>query len=211
MTDLSTLMNRATADIGDATTVVIDDDMARAQRARRKRLRAGGFSGVAAAATLAIGLPLIAGGSPASAVDLIDYTGAQPDGFTLVELPEGWHLYVSDDSSLVLSPNNDPLIHDPGSGLIALEGRISISLVDEEFLPPFFESRTMAIDDTTARVWDMIDEGGASSGAVTVMVPQGEGDYLSVQLPRELHWTDAEASRFIEGIDVDDDARHTAG
>ena len=210
MTDLTTLMTRATADIGGATDATIDNDVTRAQRARRKRLGASGLGGATAVVTLALGLPLIAGGAPASAVELVAYAGSQPDGFTLEEVPEGWNLSVSDDSSLLLSPQDEPLPLDSANGLVGVEDLIAISLVAEESLPSL-ASRTLPISDTTARAYDMLGASDAPSGVVGVFVPQGEGMYLSVQLPRELHWSDAEASQFIEGIDVDADALVTDG
>ena len=214
MTDLSTLMTRATADIGSPTAASIDDDMARAQRAqraRRKRLGAGGFGGAAAVAALAVGFSFVGGGAPASAVDLVEYTGTQPQGFTLAEVPEAWHLYVSDDSSLVLSPLDDPSVHDSAAGLVALEGRISISVVSGKFLPDSLQPRDLVIDGTTARAYDMLDASDAPSGVVSVFVAEGEGRYLSVQLPDDHNWTDTEISRFIEGIEVAEQAPPTDG
>lgn len=213
MTDLSTLMNRATANIGDSSPAVIDNDMVRAQqaqRARRRRLGAGGFGGLAVAAALALSLPFVGSVRPASAVELVDYAGAQPAGFTLDEVPEGWHLFVSDNSSLVLSPESDPRTFDPSSGVVGLEGRIDISVVAEEFLPTL-DSRDLTIGGTAARAYDMLGEADTPSGVVGVFVPQSDGRYLSVQLPAELNWTDAEASEFIAGIDVDENATPTAG
>lgn len=215
MTDLGTLMNRATAHVGHTTATTIDDDMTRGQRARRarrKRLGLGGLGGVAAVLTLVIGLPSVGAVAPASAVDLVAYTGDQPEGFTIDETPEGWHLYVSDRTSLVLSPEDDPLVHDAGSDIVLLEGRIAISLVAKTFVPTStLESRNMTIDGTTARAYDMLSRSGTPSGTIRVVVPQGKGMYLSVQLPPELNWTDAETIRFIGGIDVDENALTTAG
>ena len=214
MTDLSSLMTRATADIGGATTAMVDGDMARAhraQRARRKRLGVGGLGGAAAVVTLTMGLSFVAGGAPASAVDLVEYTGTQPQGFTLEQIPEAWHLYVADDSSLVLAPSDDPSVHDTASGLVAVEGMISISLVSEAFLPATISPRNLTIDGTAARAYDMLGASDAPSGVVSVFVAEGDSRYLSVQLPEELNWTDAEISRFIEGIDVADQTPLTDG
>lgn len=209
MTNLNSLMTRATENIGEASDTTIANDLARARRARRARFGTGGVGG-AAVVTLALGFPLIAGGAPASAVELVDYVGSQPKGFTLEEVPEGWHLYVADDSSLILSPQSDPLVHDPASGVIAWEGRIAITLVAEESLPAL-ASRALRVGNDTAQAYNMLDASDTPSDVMSVFVPQGEGTYLSVQLPAELRWTDTEASQFIDGIDVDDHAVITAG
>ncbi|QTE28592.1 hypothetical protein [Pengzhenrongella sicca] len=208
MSDLTTLMSRATATVDATPAAVLDDDVSRGQRARRRRTRLVG-TGVAGAfaATVAVGAPLLTSTTPAAAAELVAYTAEQPAGFTIAEVPEGWHVLSSDRSSLMLADGDDD-----GSDPSSFEGRIVASLVGSQSLPGGeFEAQTFAVGGQEVLVYDMLEVDGQPGGTLGVFAPEGDGDYLSVQLPPELHWTGEVAARFVEGLDVTDDAGHTGG
>jgi hypothetical protein len=207
MSDLTTLMFRATATVDATPASVLDDDVSRGQRARRRRTRLVG-TGVAGvfAATVAVGVPLTST-APASAAELVAYTAEQPAGFTIAEVPEGWHVLSSDRSSLMLADGDDD-----GSDPNNLEGRIVASLVGSESLPGGdLEAQTFAVGGQEVLVYELLAVDGEPGGTLGVFAPEGDGDYLSVQLPPELHWKGEVAARFVEGLDVTDDAGHTVG
>ena len=208
MSDLTTLMSRATATIDATPAAVLDDDVSRGQRARRRRTRLVG-TGVAAAlaAVVAVGAPLTSTTPSAAAAELVAYTAEQPAGFTIAEVPEGWHVLSSDRSSLVLADGDDN-----GSDPNSFEGRIVASLVGSGALPGAdLDAESFAVGGQEVLVYKMLDENGEPGGTLGVFAPEGDGDYLSVQLPPELHWTSEVAARFVDGIDVTDQAGHTVG
>jgi len=208
MSDLTTLMSRATATVDATPASVLDDDVSRGQRARRHRTRLVG-TGVAAAlaAAVAVGVPLTSTAPSAAAAELVAYTAEQPAGFTIAEVPEGWHVLSSDRSSLVLADGDDN-----GSDPNSFEGRIVASLVGSGSLPGAdLDAETFAVGGQEVLVYEMLDADGEPGGTLGVFAPEGDGDYLSVQLPPELHWTSEVAARFVDGIDVTDQAGHTVG
>ncbi|KQR17288.1 hypothetical protein [Cellulomonas sp. Leaf334] len=208
MTDLTTLMSRATATVDATPAAVLDDDVSRGQRARRRRTRLVG-TGVAAvlAAAVAVGAPLTSTIPSAAAAELVTYRAEQPAGFTIAEVPEGWHVLSSDRSNMMLGD-----VDDDGSDPNSFEGRIVASLVSSGSLPgDDLEAQTFAVGGQEVLVYELLGADGEPGGTLGVFVPEGDGDYLSVQLPPELHWTGDVAARFAEGLDVTDEADHTVG
>lgn len=208
MSDLTTLMNRAAADLdGAPNPSTLDDDVHRGQHARRRRRSVVG-TGVAGAfaATVAVGLSLGPTAGSAAAVELVTYTEDQPDGFTIAEVPEGWHVLSSDQGNLVLADGADS-----GADENSFEGRIVASLVAAESLPTSLEAQTFTIDGAETSVYNMLGGDDQPSGTLGVFVTEEDGSYLSVQLPPELHWDAEAAAQFASGLDVTDSAEYSVG
>ncbi|MEP7765165.1 hypothetical protein [Sanguibacter sp. 25GB23B1] len=208
MSDLTTLMNRAAADLDSAPTPsTLDDDVHRGQHARRRRrgLVGTGLTG-AFAATVAVGLSLGPTAGPAAAVDLVTYTEQQPAGFTIAEVPEGWHVLSSDQGNLILADGDDS-----GADANSFEGRIVASLVGAESLPTSLEAETFTVDGAETFVYDMLGADHQPSGTLGVFVAESDGSYLSVQLPSELHWDGEAAAQFAGGLEVTDSAEYSVG
>lgn len=208
MSDLHTLMHRAAADLdGAPTPSTLDDDLRRGQHARRRRRGMVG-TGVAGTlvATAAVGLSLGPTAGAAAAVELVTYTDAQPAGFTIDEVPEGWHVLSSDQGNLILADGDDP-----GADANSFEGRIVASLVGAESLPTVLEAQTFTIDGAETFVYDMLGADDEPSGTLGVFVAEADGSYLSVQLPPELHWDGEAAAQFAGGLDVTDSAEPSVG
>ncbi|WP_258724623.1 hypothetical protein [Cellulomonas sp. NS3] len=208
MSDLTTLMTRATSaadTIPSAAT--LDDDLDRGRRARRRRTRLVGSGVVGAfAVTAAVGASLTSTAPSAAAAELVAYTAGQPAGFTIAEVPEGWHVLSSDAGNLVLADGDDA-----GADPNSFEGRIVASLVGQESVPSGIDARTFEVDGRDVLVYELLGADGEPDGALGVFAPEGDGDYLSVQLPPELHWTGDLAARFVEGLDVTESAQHSRG
>lgn len=208
MSDLTTLMNRAAADLdGAPTPSTLDGDLRRGQHARRRRrgLVGTGVTG-AFAATVAVGLSLGPTAGPAAAVELVTYTEEQPAGFTIAEVPEGWHVLSSDQGNLILADGNDS-----GADASSLEGRIVASLVGPESLPTSLEAQTFTIEGAETSVYNMLGADDQPSGTLGVFVAEADGGYLSVQLPPDLHWDGEAAAQFASGLDVTDSAEYSFG
>lgn len=208
MSDLTTLMTRATSTVGQApSAAALDEDVSRGRLARRRRTRLVGSGVVGAfAVTAAVGASLASTAPSAAAAELVAYTAAQPAGFTIAEVPEGWHVLSSDPSNLVLADADDD-----GADPNSFEGRIVASLVGEESVPVGLDAETFDVDGRDVLVYDLLGADGRPSGTLGVFAPEGDGDYLSVQLPAGLHWTGDIAARFVEGLDVTGSAQHTRG
>ncbi|MBB2925432.1 hypothetical protein [Cellulomonas cellasea] len=208
MSDLTTLMTRATsAAAATPSAATLDDDVSRGRRARRRRTRLVGSGAVGAlAVTAAVGASLTSTAPSAAAAELVAYTAEQPAGFTIAEVPEGWHVLSSDPSNLVLADGDDA-----GADPNSFEGRIVASLVGEESVPSGIDARTFDVDGRDVLVYELLGADGEPDGTLGVFAPEGAGDYLSVQLPPELHWTGDLAARFVEGLDVTASAEHSRG
>ncbi|MGW6131219.1 hypothetical protein ACWFNE_14440 [Cellulomonas sp. NPDC055163] len=207
MSDLTTLMTRATSAAVTPSAATLDDDVSRGRRARRRRTRLVGSGVVGAlAVTAAVGASLTSTAPSAAAAELVAFTAEQPAGFTIAEVPEGWHVLSSDAGSLVLADADDP-----GADPNSYEGRIVATLVGEASVPTGIDARTFEVDGRDVLVYELLDADGEPGGTLGVFAPEGDGDYLSVQLPPELHWEADLAARFVEGLDVTASAQHSVG
>jgi len=207
MSDLTTLMNRAAADVDGAPTLAtLDGDVQRGRQARRRRRGVVGTGvGGALAAVVAVGVSVGSTVGPAAAVDLVAYTDAQPAGFTIEEVPDGWHVLSSDAGNLVLADADDA-----GTDPDVFEGRIVASLVGEESLPSSLTPQTFVVDGEETFVYDLLGADDEPSGTLGVFVAD-DGGYLSVQLPAELRWDAEVAARFAGVLDVTDAAEPSFG
>lgn len=208
MSDLSTLMSRATADVASSpASATLDADLDRGRRARRHRTRLVGTGlGGAFAVTAAVGIGFGTSASPAAAVELVAYTDQQPAGFTIEQVPEGWHVLASDAGSLVLADADDS-----GADPSWFEGRIVATLVGEASLPTSLEAETFTVDGDRTLVYGMLGADGQPDGTLGVFAEEGDGAYLSVQLPPELGWSGEVAAEFAGGLAVTGSAEPTVG
>ena len=116
MIDLRNHLEERTGPPGPATVAQADADLARGRKALRRRRAAqtiaGSAFGVAAlvaaftVATTGTNAPPAAD-RPAvvSAAKLVAYKGAQPKGFTVDKVPDGWFIQSDENYSLVLAPD----------------------------------------------------------------------------------------------------------
>ncbi|MET0492409.1 MAG: hypothetical protein ABW000_04680 [Actinoplanes sp.] len=116
MIDLRNHLEERTGPTGPATVAQADADLARGRKALRRRRAAqtiaGSAFGVAAlvaaftVATTGTNAPPAAD-RPAvvSAAKLVAYKGAQPKGFTVDKVPDGWFIQSDENYSLVLAPD----------------------------------------------------------------------------------------------------------
>jgi hypothetical protein len=200
----------------------IEADLARGRGAlRRRRLfQAGGASAFAVAAVAAAAVaftstgapaadntPLAQGSAPAAgattpaagpaALQLVAYTGAQPEGYTLDTVPDGWEVQGVDAYVLTLAPKNAK-DKNPSSFV----GKVVAML--------------QSVDDTAAPTGEavtiggnpgVIKKAGGQTSGWTVFVDQPGRPRLQVQVWDGLGWSKADAIAFTEGVHVNDNAK----
>jgi hypothetical protein len=220
MSDLRTRLDEIAGPAVAPSTSTVDADLSRGRRALRRRRVAhiAARSSFAAAAVLAVALAIPAvftggsstGGSSTSVAtggvssrlptQLVAYTGKQPAGFTLDQVPEGWQVQGGDQVSLTLAPTNAP--NKDGS----CAGKICIFL--QKSLPPDVPRKDVRVGDKPGVLATMK---GGSSQPGTLFVKQPSGAYLTIQLWDGLNWTEKDLIQFATGVHVNDGAGLTAG
>ncbi|GAB7048107.1 hypothetical protein [Catenuloplanes indicus] len=125
--DLHSRMQRLGGTIEEPSAAAIEGDLARGRKAVRRRRAArvatGSAVGVAAIATaFALTVTGPAGTPPAtvpapalaeasaSGVQLVAYSGEQPEGFTIDKVPQGYTVQTQNEHALVLAPEQLPSV-----------------------------------------------------------------------------------------------------
>jgi hypothetical protein len=131
-------------------------------------------------------------------IELVAYTGAQLPGFTVRQVPEGWHLSTSTPTALLITPdgsaNNDP---DAFLGKLA----VLTSSIDQQGLG---SGDPVTVDGQPGRVSEQ-------SGILMLTYNSPSGFGVNVQAPDSLHWSDTQIVDFAEGVQVTSAAVHTKG
>ncbi|MFI0451172.1 hypothetical protein [Actinomadura sp. 6N118] len=233
MPDLIDVLRTLPHDVtpGPAGADVVAADVARGHRAlsRRRRRRIACSSAVlAVAASVAVGTgqltrpgdssaPAARGSSAApqaSRVQLVAYTGAQPVGFKVRTVPEGWHVVSSDRSAFVVAPpgtDTSPSKQNPDGGkAVSLEGRIAVMLQGMSRLPSHSPVTKVDVNGEQGRL-GFADGGNAKTRSKWLIFPDGAGHKVLVQVPASLGLTDDQIVRFARGITVTSDAQTTGG
>ncbi|MGC4803973.1 hypothetical protein [Micromonospora sp. DT233] len=201
------------------SAATLSADLERGRRAlRRHRFAQVGGAGLLAAALAAVLIvpgvrtdgvsPDIAGppaatgtqaggASQMSPVRLVAYTGEQPVGFVVDEVPEGWEVQGSDESAFMLAPKGIA-DQDPDSFV----GKIGIVL---QRRMPDVPTKKVTVNGEPALLATMA--GNDRPG--TLFIAQPSGAYLVIQVWKTLNWGASEIVRFAEGVHVGKDARPT--
>lgn len=224
MSDITELFQTIGPDgAGDPTETTIDGDLTRGRTAlvkahRRSVVRRSMFAttGLVAAAAVAIvatqvggsdksptqavrhgGPPIVVHHHP-TAVRLVDWTGQQLAGFTVDEVPAGWHLSTSTQYALLITANgstdNDPDVFVDKLAVLT-------SSVDEHGLG---SGDLVTVNGVPGRV-DLQD------GTLLLRYNDPNGFGVDIQAPPALHWTDAQIVAFAEGVHVTGNAVHSHG
>ncbi|GLY74884.1 hypothetical protein [Actinoallomurus iriomotensis] len=187
---------------------------------RRRRVALAGGTGVVAAgvagALLLTGVP--AGhsheaASPAASVGrsvaLVAYEGAQPKGYTLRTIPQGWEVASADDLSLILHRAGTPT-----------GGTYEDKIVVQGDLNPFPKSGDQAVEVNGHRGWFFGHKGPGYSVTLIFQTDQrgrpapGLSEVplnVMVQLPHSLNWNVTTMVKFASGITVAKGARGAVG
>ncbi len=223
MSDITDLFRRIGPDgTSIAADATVDGDLTRGHAAlvrahRRSVVRRSmvATGGLVVAAAVAVTATQLGGSSPttnaaprgpapivsahhASAVKLVDWTGAQLNGFTVDEVPAGWHLSTSTQYALLITPDGST-DDDPD----AFVGKLAVltSSVDEHGLG---SGDPVTVNGQPGRV-DLQD------GTLLLRYNDPNGFGVDIQAPPALHWTDAQIVAFAEGVHVTGNAVHSHG
>jgi hypothetical protein len=202
-------------------------DLARGQRAlirRRRRIAVAGVAALGTATAVAVAVAVVGpvGGSGSSvatkpaarpavssghsgtsiALELTAYKGAQPAGFKVDTVPEGWSVSSSNEYGFVTVP---PGTGGHGSDTNFMDG-IAVFLQGDSVLPA---------DSPVTKVTIHGEDGqlGFTEGreAKWLIFPDAAGDKVLVQVPTKLGLTDAQIVRFAQGVTVTGHARAARG
>ncbi len=125
-------------------------------------------------------------------VQLVDYTGTQLPGFTVGQVPQGWHLSTSTPTALLItrngSTNNDP---DVFIGKLA----VLVESSDEQGLGA---GTPVTVNGNPGRFDDSSDAATAAFGPSLTFTSGGHG--VVIQTPRALHWGRAQLVAFAEHV-----------
>ncbi len=241
MSDLRTLLHEAAhAEPVAPNPAAVDGDLARGRRAlaRRQRIRwtiVPTTTGLAAAVAgvLIVGPHLAAESPSATAVagpsssrpaagagvfariSLVAYAGAQPAGYTIDKVPDGWQIQNVDRYSLVIAPvgatDKDPT---------SFAGKIHIGKANqEEVAVRRAHQNTIKVGNVTARLFTFSDPQGPAgsrpptpgSGTQGLLLPAGNDSYLIFQIPGQLHWDAATVADFAAGVHMTASAEAVLG
>jgi hypothetical protein len=129
-------------------------------------------------------------------IQLVDYTGAQLPGFTVGQVPQGWHLSTSTSTALLITPdgstNNDP---DDFENKLA----VLTSSVDQHGLGP---GASVTVGGQPGRV-------SKQSGVLMLSYNSANGFGVVIQAPSSLDWTTTQIVDFAQGVQVTANAVHT--
>jgi hypothetical protein len=225
--DLKDLLERALADgHGPARGAHADPagDLARGKRLRARRTRNRLIGTTAAAAVIAaaaVTVPAAFRGGPAhqpaasgttppvataagkpagqpavTQVKLVAYTGAQPQGYLVKAIPAGWVIQGSDNYNLVIAPAGDP-DKNPDSFL----GKL---LVTQEEFDTAGAASTGWVAMTAGGRAAYYNDGASDAMAHTagLVIRQASGQWLLVQAPTFLGWSQQQLAQFALGVTV---------
>ncbi len=216
MSDLHTRLDEIAGPTVAPSASTVDADLSRGRRALRRRRASQivGGSGLVVAAVIAAALavpsastdrnaaaPVASGGVAAQvSTRLVAYTGQQPTGFTLDQVPEGWVVQGVDKYVLTLAPKN-ATDKDPHSFI----GKIAIALSDA--VPHDVAKKDVRVGDKPGVLATMK---GSTDGR-TLFVKQPSGAYLTIQVWDGLGWGENDIVQFAVGVHVNDGAGVSVG
>lgn len=131
-------------------------------------------------------------------IKLVAYHGKQLNGFTVDEIPAGWHLSTSTQYALLItkdgSHDNDP---------DAFVGKLAVltSSIDEHGLA---HGDSVTVNGQPGKV-------DVQGDTQLLRYNSTDGFGVDIQAPTTLHWTDAQIVAFAEGVHVTGNAVHSEG
>lgn len=215
--DVKRLLAAALNEESPPMTYDPNDDVARGRRSVARR-RTAIVSGAAVAALLAGGGAWAALGStdtgraPATAVEqrsvpstttapaepavqqitLVAYTGKQPKGYRVKQVPDGWEIQGGTSSSLVIAPK-DAADKDPNSFV----DKIAVLSTSSD-APP--ESLTEGTPVPVGSVTGYYRK--TEGGQILTYQDKASGRWVDVQVPGQLNWDAARIAEFAAGVTV---------
>jgi hypothetical protein len=245
MNDVKDMLGRA---LGGTATPDPDPaaDVARGHALLRRRRRTL-LSGTAAAALVLVAVPVginafgagatlpAAGPAPATAgralpaVELVSYTGTQPQGYTVKRVPQGWVIEASDLSALVIAPVGGvveaaPASADPEAGKVRRlkeQARAQMPAGDPvEGGGSSYTGKLVVLatstDATPGRDGTKVSVNGQpgylrSESGGQFLTYRSAARWVDIQAPASLGWSGADVVEFAAGITVSKKAQDSHG
>ena len=238
MIDLRNHLEERTGPPGPATVAQADADLARGRKALRRRRAAQTIAGSAfGVAALVAAFTVATSGTNAppaadrpavvSAAKLVAYKGAQPKGFTVDKVPDGWFIQSDENYSLVLAPdkarNPGPDVNPSTQPLFdkhSYVGKITIMLESKDQNGPSREGKAVKAGDKEGvllkSLRGMTPDGPAPTAAGgdtgwELWLEQPSGVHLIVQYWQGLGLSEDQMVELGAGVHVHKDAERTAG
>jgi hypothetical protein len=214
MNDLRTVLSRA-ADGADPSEDVVTADLARAKRARHRRMltrTAGAAAAGVAVAVFAGALPdaphraPVVAGTPDDAKDdrgprrnndgatvLVAYTGDQPEGYRVESVPDGWEIQGTNEFRMTIAPIGAADRH-PDSFV----GKLVVLLesADASGRPP---GEKVRVGESTGYL-------NTAEETAALTYDDGDGHRVVIQVPPALGWSQEQIVDFALGVTVTQDA-----
>jgi hypothetical protein len=134
-----------------------------------------------------------------SAIEFVAYHGAQPEGFTVETVPDGWKVQGANAYVLLITPPSgvSPSLDD-------FVGKLAVMLESQDASGPY-EGKQIAVGDAQG----VISRPGDGYGQLHWTDAQGH--HLVVQWPDDKQWTDQQVADFAAGVTVTSDAKAGRG
>lgn len=143
--------------------------------------------------------PAHAGTKPAAArIELVDYTGTQPAGYTVKVIPDHWVIQGSTPLVLTIAPA-DASDKDPNVFI----GKLVI------LQESFDTSHTQGM--TKTDVQGHVAYYQVQDGIASLVIDQTPGRWLDVQAPTSLGWTEQQEAQFGAGVTILPTAQESQG
>jgi hypothetical protein len=224
----------------------VEADVLRGRRALRRRRVGQGVAASVLAAAAAVSVFAAVSGSPGAtartatsagstatstadstgAVRLVAYTGTQPKGFILDEVPDGWFIQSDDNFSLLLAPkrvqNPSPGV-DPSKDPIydkqSFVGKIGITLESKDQHGPSRQGTTVTVGDKQGMLVKSLPgvrpgqprQDPTGDTGWMLWVKQPAGPYLIIQFWQGLGLSQDQMVELGAGVHVLKDAMQGAG
>jgi hypothetical protein len=193
-------------------------DVARGRRLLFRR-RLAGVGGVAAAAAVGVLVPVMlhGAGQPAAhqpptrpavsvtpvskspgSIALVAFTGQQPPGYQVAEVPSGWVVQGGDQFALVIAPQGDP-----DTFINSFQGKLVVMLQSQDASAP-----TSGQSDPVNGHPGYLDVQGDTQ---ILTFQRADGRWVVIQAPTSLGWDAAQLSQFASGVQVLGNAQPSRG
>ncbi|MFN2625693.1 MAG: hypothetical protein ABR520_06360 [Mycobacteriales bacterium] len=221
MTEIRDLLARA-ADPVVVSAATVDADISRARRAlqhRRARRTAGSLLVVGAAGGA---LTLVRSDTPATREPdvavartpvvsrapkpvatlrttlLVAYTGAQPSGYRVKSVPQGWEIQGADPFAMTIAP-----VGFADQQPASFVGKLVVMLRSaDDNGPP--QGKPVKVGERTGYV-------SHAEQTAVLTYQDARGHWIQVQVPPSLHWTDEQIASFGAGVEITRDANPGRG
>jgi hypothetical protein len=133
------------------------------------------------------------------AIKLVDYTGAQPAGYTVGSVPSGWDLQGVNNFALVIGPK-----WFPDQSLNDFQGKLVVMLASKDE-PAHQTGAPVAVGDLTGVVRH------DDPSTTQLFFTDSAGHHIDIQAPSSLHWSDAQLGAFAATVQVSKSAQAGEG